>query len=96
MPLFSYIAVATRYQSALCVLRLQLAVGLVTKGLPCLRLFSDDKEEIKVYEMFADAFMPMQVPVSPSLLSDICSCKAHQEVVDADCGLPSRSSFPAA
>jgi len=45
------------------VLQLQLAVGLVTKGLPCLRLFSDDKEEIKVYEMFADAFMPMQVPV---------------------------------
>ena len=40
---------------------LQLAVGLVTKGLPCLRLFSDDKEEVKVYEMFADAFMPMQV-----------------------------------
>ena len=46
----------------------QLAVGLVTKGLPCLRLFSDDKEEIKVYEMFADAFMPMQVPISLSLL----------------------------
>lgn len=40
---------------------MQLAVGLVTKGLPCLRLFSDDKEETKVYEMFADAFMPMQV-----------------------------------
>ena len=40
----------------------QLAVELVTKGLPCLRLFSDnDKEEVKVYEMFADAFFVMQV-----------------------------------
>ena len=40
----------------------------MTKGLPCLRLFSDDKEEIKVYEMFADAFMPMQVPLSPAAM----------------------------
>ena len=47
----------------------QLAVELVTKGLPCLRLFNDnDKEEVKVYEMFADAFFVMQVRPAHCLL----------------------------
>ncbi len=69
------------------MLRLQLAVGLVTKGLPCLRLFSDDKEEIKVYEMFADAFMPMQVPVKTSPPCDVFCCKAQQEFGAAERGL---------
>ena len=39
----------------------QLAVELVTRGVPCLRLFnSAEKEEVKVYEILADAFCVMQ------------------------------------
>ena len=47
---------------------MQLAVELVTRGVPCLRMFnSNDKEEIKVYEILADAFCVMQVsPTSPT------------------------------
>ena len=34
---------------------------LVTRGVPCLRLFnSADKDEVKVYEILADAFCVMQ------------------------------------
>lgn len=34
---------------------------LVTRGVPCLRLFnSAEKEEAKVYEILADAFCVMQ------------------------------------
>ena len=40
---------------------LQLAVELVTRGIPCLRMFNGkDKEEVKVYEILADAFFVMQ------------------------------------
>lgn len=34
---------------------------LVTRGIPCLRLFnSADKDEVKVYEILADAFCVIQ------------------------------------
>ena len=43
---------------------------LVTRGVPCLRMFSGkDKEEVKVYEMLADAFFVMQARTCPLSLT---------------------------
>lgn len=46
----------------------QLAVDLVSRGIPCLRMFNvNDRDEVKVYEILADAFCVIQVRARVSL-----------------------------